>query len=433
MCSRWITLILAVCAATVALGLACEDEEEEPTPTGTATATPAITSTATPEASPTEAVEVPGVTATEIRLGSHKPLTGPAASYGAIAKGEQAYFDYVNAELGGVCGRKITLITEDDQYTTSRAVEAVRRLIEEEQVFAIFGGLGNPSFAPIYEDLNDKGIPAMYTASGFNMFVGDPQTYRYLFGGIPSWLTVEGPVMGEFIAENFPGAKVGFFGQNDEFGQEIEQGVREAIAGRNEVVDTQTYSPTDPDIRSQIINLRDAGTEVVAMAAIPEFAAFFIQTARGQGWDVPIVAAGVIADPVVFDLAGPQNVFDVYLVGYLIAPWEPSEPGVQEYLRIMETYAPDLDPQKSVYMYGYAAAQLMTETLSRACDNLTREGLIETAESIKGWEQPVAWGPVNMSPTDHAPWETFVWAKADPETRTWQGITGDLVVKESTP
>ncbi len=169
------------------------------------------------------------------------------------------------------------------------------------------------------------------------------------------------------------------------------------------------------------------------MAAIPEFAAFFIQTARGQGWDVPIVASGVIADPIMFQLAGAQNVVDVYLPGYLIGPWETEEPGIQEYIRVMETYAPDADPGRSFHLYGYAAAQLMTETLRRACDNLTRDGLIEAAESIRGWEQPIAWGPISMSPTDHGPWESFVWAEADPENRVWATITGEVIDKESTP
>ncbi len=452
-------LLAALVAMLMMVAVACEEEEEEPTPTGTATATVAATetataaatgtatataaatetatataeATATPAASPTEVVEVPGISDTEIKLGSHMPLTGVAASYGIIDVGQKAYFDYVNAELGGVCGREVVLITEDDQYTASRAVEVVRRLIEDEKVFAIMGGFGTAAHAAVYKDLNEQGIPDFFVASGSNMWVEDPETYPYTFGGIPSYLTQEGPVMGEFIAENFPGAKVGFFGQNDEFGQEILEGVTEGLAGQNEIVEAQWYSTTAPDIRSQIINLRDSGTEVVAMAAIPEFAAFFIQTARGQDWDVPIIASGVIADPVVFNLAGPQNVTDVYLVGYLIPPWEPEVPGIQEYLHVMETYAPDADPQRSFHIYGYAVGQLMTEVLSRSCDNLTRDGVVEAAESIKAWEQPVAWGPISFSPTDHAPWESFVWSKGDPETSTWQAITDEVISKESTP
>jgi branched-chain amino acid transport system substrate-binding protein len=424
----WIWLAVLVAVPLLA-AVACEDQEgEEASPTGSATA--AVTGTATPAASPTEVGQVPGVTETEIKLGSHKPLSGPAASYGIIAKGEQAYFDYVNEELGGVCGRDIVLKTEDDMYTPSRTVEAVRRLTEDEEVFAIFGGLGTAAHAAVYKELNEQGVPDFYVASGSNVWVEDPQTNRFTFGAFPSYLTQEGPVMGEFIAESFPGAKVGFFGQNDDLGQEIEQGVREGLGGRNEVVEVQTYSTSNPDIRSQIINLRASGAEVVAMAAIPEFAAFFIQQVRGQGWDVAIVASGIIADPIIFDLAGADNVFDVWLPAYLIPPWETDVPGIQEYLHIMETYAPDLNPQRSFHLYGYAVAQLMTETLSRACDNLTRDGVVEAAESIRGWEQPVAWGPVSMSPTDHAPWETFKWGKAD--NGEWAPF-GDLVVKESTP
>jgi branched-chain amino acid transport system substrate-binding protein len=426
---------LAVLAAVVLVAaLACGgDEEEEASPTGAATTTATAAGTATPEASPTEVVKVPGITETEIKIGSHKPLSGPAASYGVIAQGEQAYFDYVNEELGGVCGRKIVLITEDDAYTASRTVEVVRRLIEEEEVFAFFGGLGEATHGSVYKDLNEQGIPDMFVASGSQAWVDDPETYRYTFGGIPSYLTQEGPAMGEFIAENFPGAKVGFFGQNDDLGVQIEAGVRAGLAGRNEIVSVQTYATTAPDIRSQIINLRDAGSEVVAMAAIPEFAAFFMQSARAQGWDVPIVASGIIADLLVFDLAGKQNVTDVYIPGYLISPWLSRDvPAVQEYWRVMETYAPDLDASRSFRYYGYATAELMHEALKRACDNLTRDGLVEAAESIRGWEQGVAWGPISLSPTDHAPYETFQWVVSDPEAAMWVNF-GEIVDRETTP
>jgi ABC-type branched-subunit amino acid transport system substrate-binding protein len=412
---------MALVAVLLVVAAACGDDEEgEETPTGTATAaateTAAVTGTATAEASPTDVGDVPGITATEIKLGSHKPLTGVAASYAIISDGENAYFDYVNEEEGGVCGRKIVVKTEDDQYTASKSVEAVRRLVEDEKV---------------YQDLNDQGIPDMYINSGSKKWSEDPETYRYIFAGFPTYQTAEGPMMGEFIAENWPGAKVGLFVQGDDFGDEIEIGVKEGLAGTGEIVDKQTYTTGAPDIRSQLINLRDAGAEVVAMAAIPEFAAFFIQSARGQGWDVPIVASGVIADPVVFQLAGASNVFDVWVPAVLVPPSETDNPGIAEYHRIMETYAPGVDAERGVVLYGYANAELLVETIRRACDNLTRDGLVEAAESINGWEQGVAWGPITMSPTDHAPREHAKWAKADPETSLWVPF-GDVISKETT-
>src|SRR6202521_5443727 len=92
---------------------------------------------------PASAADLPGVTATEIKIGNTDAYSGPASAYSVIAKTETAFFQMVN-DQGGVAGHKINFISYDDGYSPPKTVEQVRRLIEEDQVAFLFQNLGTP-------------------------------------------------------------------------------------------------------------------------------------------------------------------------------------------------------------------------------------------------------------------------------------------------
>ena len=133
----------------------------------TATATPRPTTTAAATPTPTPVVADPGVTDTEIILGSHFAQSGTyGAAYAPVLAGLQAYFNYVNAEKGGVCGRKIVLKAEDDQYDPALAMEVTRKLVEQDKIFAMIAGLGTAAHSAVWDYLNEKGIPDLWVMSG---------------------------------------------------------------------------------------------------------------------------------------------------------------------------------------------------------------------------------------------------------------------------
>ena len=137
---RWPLLLVAVLAAGMLLVLSCggEEKKEEGTPGATAKAT-AI-----------GAGDTTGVTDTEIKLGIHIPLSqNPAAAYAPVAYGMKAFFDYIN-DQGGVYGRKITLLIGDDHYNPPDTVEVVKKLVEQDKVFAIVGGLGEAPHSAVW-------------------------------------------------------------------------------------------------------------------------------------------------------------------------------------------------------------------------------------------------------------------------------------------
>ena len=160
----------------------------------------------------------PGITANQILIGSHQPLTGPAApGYSEIAPASNAYFQYVNAH-GGVYGRKIKYTYLDDGYDPSKTVSVVHQLVLQDNVFAIFDGLGTPTHLAAVNFLNSSKVPDVFVASGcacWNNTSADPETFGWQIDYIR-----EGKILGAYLKQHFPGKKIGYFYQNDEFGQD---------------------------------------------------------------------------------------------------------------------------------------------------------------------------------------------------------------------
>ena len=127
----------------------------------------------------------PGVSDTEIKLGNTMPYSGPASAYGAIGKAEAAYFAMIN-EQGGINGRKINFISRDDGYSPPKTVEQVRKLVEEDQVLALFNTLGTPPNTAIRDYLNDNKVPQLFVATGADKW-NDPKHFPWTMGWQPSY------------------------------------------------------------------------------------------------------------------------------------------------------------------------------------------------------------------------------------------------------
>src|SRR6185503_7285670 len=119
----------------------------------------------------------PGASATEIKLGQTMPYSGPASAYGTIGKVEQAYFKMIN-DNGGINGRKVNLISLDDGYSPPKTVEQVRRLVEQDEVLALYQTLGTPSNSAIHKYVNAKKVPHLLLATGATKW-GDPKDFPW--------------------------------------------------------------------------------------------------------------------------------------------------------------------------------------------------------------------------------------------------------------
>src|SRR5690242_12356890 len=193
----------------------------------------------------------PGITSTQILIGSHQPLTGPAApGYSEIAPAANAYFQYVNAH-GGIYGRKIKYTYLDDGYDPSKTVSVVHQLVLQDNVYAIFNGLGTPTHLAVAKYLNDTKVPDVFIASGCDCWAtGYPNSFGWQLDYVR-----EGKILGAYVKQHFAGKKIGYFFQNDEFGQDGVKGLDYEIP-HGQVVSKQSYVPTNVNIGPQAAALK---------------------------------------------------------------------------------------------------------------------------------------------------------------------------------
>ena len=408
------TLIVGMCLAV--LMVACGgDEEEAPPATATPGATVPGTSTPTAEGTATAAAEVPGITDTEIILGLHGPQSGTwGAAYAPVINGAEAYFRYLNAEEGGVCGRDVILKVEDDQYLPAGAVEAVRKLLERDKVFAIIGSIGTSAHSAVWEELNEKGVPDLWILSGAHKFGSQPEKYPWSVPMLPDYY-VEGSIFGKYISDNMPGKSVGILYQNDDWGHDVLNGLKNGLdPEKNELVSEQSYEITALSVRSQAANLKASGAEVVISASNPGTTAQIIKEADRLGWHPQFFVDYVNSDELMFLYASPELMEGVITLQANKPSYWTDDPAVAEHHRIQKTYG-DVPPGNFTAV-GYGVAALTAEALRHTCDNLTREGLMDSIHtSFKDYLGELSMPDMpgmTLSPTDHLATEAMMLLQA---------------------
>lgn len=432
--SRTFWLLAFVVALVALLAVACGDDDDDG---DEATATPGAGEPTATE--PFDVANVPGVTETEITLGTHQPLSGgPAQVFSRIAAVTEAYFDFINETQGGVHGRTIKLIVKDDQYTPSITNTVVRELVEQDGVFAILSGLGTATHLTVVDFLMGQGVPDMYMSTGAVEWVKDPAARPNVFGAIPNYVA-EGMVLGQYISETFSGMKLGIIFQNDEFGEDGVVGIKRGLSDDIEIVAEASYEATDPDINSQIDLMRSTGSDVVIIYALPSHVPTGIRHARQDlDWDVPFVITGVSANEISINLAGEGNPMEgTVSVSIFHQASEVEHPGIIAHLELLAEYT-DGFGANFLTIYGQYIGELMVETLERAGPELTRAGLIAAAESITDFRCSVCLFDVNLSATDHDPAQTLSLSQVVDnqfvnfgDLISWEGVLpGDLTVDD---
>ena len=335
----------------------------------------------------------PGVTATEIKLGNTNPYSGPASAYGTIGKAIGAYFKKVNEE-GGINGRKINFVTLDDGYSPPKAVEMVRKLVEQDQVLLLFQTLGTPSNSAIWKYMNDEQVPQLFVATGATKW-GDPKGHPWTMGWQPTY-QAEGHIYAQYVLKNVPDAKIGILFQNDDYGKDYLKGFKDGLgdAAKKAIVLEQSYEVTDPTVDSQIVNLKNSGANVFFNVTTPKFAAQAIKKAADIGWK-PIhllnnVSASVGA---VLKPAGLDASKGLITVQYLKDPTDPqwkNDQGYKDWLVFMDKYYPDGNKTDAFNVYGYSVAQTMVQVLKQAGNDLSRANVMKQAASLKDFVVPDA-------------------------------------------
>jgi len=348
----------------------------------------------------------PGITPTSIKIGTHMPLTGVAApGYSEISPGAKAYFDYIN-DQGGINGRKIEYIVKDDGYNPTNTASVTNQLVLQDEIFAMIQGLGTPTHSAVLDFLDEQEVPDLFASSGALAW-NQPDKYPGTFGWQPNY-TTEGKIIGKYIQENFPDAKVGLFLQGDDLGRDGSEGVKQFIA--DQIVEEVTYTSGNTDIAAQIQQLKASGADMVVGFNVPAYTALSQLQARGQGFEAKWFYTNVGLDAQLVgglldnfskgQVKGTSALEGLYTTRYLTGVDDADDPWVQLWNKVWEAKG-DGKPLTNFNLYGMSGAYTFAQTLAAAGPDVTRESLISTLEEKGSSFQGPALAPFAYSAEEH--------------------------------
>jgi len=354
------------------------------------------------------AASTPGVTPTTITIGGTVPITGPAALFGSIGQGANAYFKYVNAH-GGVNGRKIKYLYLDDAYDPAKTVQLTRELVEQDHVFAIFNDVGTDNNLAIRDYLNAAQVPQLFGGTGTSQigdgYKSDPWTMGYL----PSFRS-EGVIYGHAITA-IAGAKVAVLSEDSAFGKDMSDGLKKGLGTKaGEIVSSQTYEPTDTSIDSQMSTMHASGANVLVLNVTPQYAILAYLAAHKFGWHPKIYISSICISPNVMDIVranAPELANGSISIAFLKDPTDQvwaKDPVVALYKSILKKYAPGAKPEDVYNFYGMGVAFTMVDALQHSGKNPTRKSLLTAAQHLNEVNPFMRPGvQISTSPTDYYP------------------------------
>jgi branched-chain amino acid transport system substrate-binding protein len=339
-----------------------------------------------------------GVSKTEIVLGMHTDLSGPAATYGVSSSNAvKMRFDEVN-DKGGIHGRKIRLVVEDTQYQVPRAVQAGAKLINRDRIFAMVAPLGTPMNNALFKDQFDAGVPNLFPLSAARSMY-EPFN-KLKFYGAASYVDQVRAGINYFVAKKGKKALCAMY-QDTDFGKEVLDGVQmQADKLKIKVVETTTHKPTDQDFTAQITRLKAAGCDLVVLGTIVRDSIVPYATARKIGWtDVDFLGSAASYD--LFVAAAQGGVTEgLYAMGLTDMPYRDTfGPAAQAWFdRYKERYKND--PNIGA-IYGHVAADLTALGLEKAGADLTLNSFVKGLESIRGYRDIFNGPEANFGPDKH--------------------------------
>jgi len=350
----------------------------------------------------------PGVTSSTITIGGTVPITGPAALFGSVGRGADAYFKYVNAH-GGVNGRKIKYVYLDDAYDPSKTVQLTRQLVEQNHVLAIFNTVGTDNNLAIRDYLNTAKIPQLFGGTGAAKIGDDFKGHPWTMGFLPSF-RAEGVIYGRSIAAT-ASPKVAVLYEDSDFGKDLTAGLKKGLGAKaGSIVAEQAYQPTDTSIDSQMSSLHASGANVLVLNVTPQYAILAYLAAHKFGWHPKIYVSSVCISPNVMDIVranAAQEASGSLSIAFVKDPTDKvwaKDPVVALYRSILKRFAPSAKPEDVYNFYGMGVAFTMVDALAHAGKSPTRASLLKAATHLNEVNPFMRPGiTIVTTPTDYYP------------------------------
>ena len=352
----------------------------------------------------------PGASDTEIRLGQTMPYSGHLSALGNFGRVQLAYFQMLNDTEGGVSGRRVNLLSRDDGYSPPRTVEAVRELVERDEVLGIIHPVGTASNKAIHRYMNQKKVPQLLVLSGAQQW-NDPKANPWTMMGMIAYHT-EGAIYAKHFKATVPQGKMTVLMQNDDFGKDYLGGLLSGLGSKqDDLVLKVTYETSDPTIDSQIIAMQRTRAEGVFLGGTGKFVSLALKKIHELGWRpqiyLPIGSASVggILKP-----AGLDAAKGVITAANAKSPGDPAwdqDIGMRGYFDFLKRWAPAINPNDSFAASGFSYAQIIVQILKQCGDHLTRENLMRQASNLKGFSSSMMLPGVTVdtSSDDYLPFQ----------------------------
>jgi branched-chain amino acid transport system substrate-binding protein len=334
-----------------------------------------------------------GVTAERLKLGQAAVFSGPAAQLGIqMRNGIKAYFDYVN-EGGGVHGRKLELVAEDDFYEAARAPAATKKLIEEHKVFALLGYVGTPTGAAHLPVLTQAKVPLVGMFTGAEI-LREPLN-RYVFHVRASYYDETDKIVEQVVSTG--GRKIAVFYQADSYGEAGRKGTEIALAKRAmKIHATGTVERNTVKVEEAVKTIHASQPDAVVMVSAYTSCAEFIRQMKKAGSGAIFYNVSFVGSKALSDALGKEGV-GVAISQVVPFPWGRGVPVVKEYQQLaMKAGYTDYNFSA---MEGFLTAKVMVEGLRRAGRELTRDKFIEAMEKM---DVDLGGFYVGYSPKNHA-------------------------------
>ncbi len=338
-----------------------------------------------------------GITDTEIHIGSSLPLEGHASYLGIqTMHGAMAYIKHIN-ESGGVHNRKIKFTTYNDSYDPDSCEKNTNKLINEDKVFALSCYVGTPTSAKVVPIIEKAGVPLVGVFTGAE-FLREP-VKKYIFNIRSSYFNETEGIIDHFWNE-LGLRKIAVFYQNDAFGKAGLKGVEMALQKyQSKPVALGSYERGSNNITAALATIRNSSPEAVVMISTYGPSSSFIQSAKWSGFSPYFSNLSVVGAKELVKILGVGRDSKGVIVTQVVPTPDSSFPGVQEYHEYLKKYYPEDEPN-FVSLEGFVNAKVLVEIIKQAGPEITREGFIQAAESLKDFDTQCD-SKITYSPTDH--------------------------------
>lgn len=345
---------------------------------------------------PVSAQKVRGVTDTEILIGQTGPQTGPAAAWGAVARGSGLYFKGINDE-GGIHGRKIKYFLRDDGYQPAKTKAIGTEFVEQTGIFGVVGCVGvGPGMAVRDYYTENKVLMVSFGCSGVTNWI---QPFnKYIFTVYQLYVDEAKALTGYFY-ENMKLTKVAVFYQNDDYGKQGLEGVERYEKEKNlKVVASISAEVTDRDLSSHALKLKDSGAEAVILWAMPTHGALLLAECAKIGYKPQWGTSSTLSDaPLMMQIT--KGLWAGMIHSFPIEMPDSNHRLMVKYRAWHEKYEPN-ERWGTFYYSGMTYAEPLAEGLRRAGRKLTPETFIKAMETMKDWRGGTG-APVTYTSKDH--------------------------------